>query len=295
MEFMARRYERGGATSSSAGRIRAPTSRRFRVLLRSEAVLGGVHYGQLVTRVWSLSRAYGFDVLIVLAAVESALEVAFRHDPRQEPRTTLWFAVPAIALVVLPLLARRRFRFAAPASVWLLAAALSFVDGRLVPFSASALVAGFLAAFLLGNLRDVVQARLGLAIVLSGAAIIVYKDPSHAPGEFVFTPLLFAIGWLAGFALRERAEPAFRGVCASTASPSRSRTRSTSLPIGSCRKVLPTRSSTRAPVRPRSSSGTAPTSSGSKCTTTAAARCRTTATGTASSASASASRSTAAR
>ena len=167
-----------------------------------------MHYGQLVTRVWSLSRAYGFDVLIVLAAVESALEVAFRHDPQQEPRTTLWFAVPAIALVVLPLLARRRFRFAAPASVWLLAAALSFVDGRLVPFSASALVAGFLAAFLLGNLRDVVQARLGLAIVLSGAAIIVYKDPSHAPGEFVFTPLLFAIGWLAGFALRERAEQA---------------------------------------------------------------------------------------
>jgi signal transduction histidine kinase len=47
-----------------------------------------------------------------------------------------------------------------------------------------------------------------LAIVLGGAAIVVYNDPTHDPGEFVFTPLLFAIGWLAGFALRERGEQA---------------------------------------------------------------------------------------
>jgi signal transduction histidine kinase len=167
-----------------------------------------LQYVQRVTRVWSLARAYGFDALIVLAAVESALEVAFRHDPAQEPRTTLWFAVPAITLVALPLLARRRFPFAAPASIWALAAALSFVDGRLVPFSASASVAGFAAAFLLGNLRDAVQARLGLAIVLSGAAIVVYRDPNHAAGDLFFVPLLFAIGWLAGFAMRERAEQA---------------------------------------------------------------------------------------
>ena len=42
----------------------------------------------------------------------------------------------------------------------------------------------------------------------SGAAIVVYNDPNHSPGEFVFTPVLFAIAWLAGFALRERAEQA---------------------------------------------------------------------------------------
>jgi hypothetical protein len=50
--------------------------------------------------------------------------------------------LPAIALIVLALLERRRFRFAALASVWLLAAALSFVDGRLVPFTATAFAAG---------------------------------------------------------------------------------------------------------------------------------------------------------
>jgi signal transduction histidine kinase len=167
-----------------------------------------LEYVQSVTRLSHLARTYGLDVLIGLAAAASALEVALREDPLEAPRTTLWFAVPAIAAVVLPLLGRRRFPFAAPASVWMLAAALSFVDGRLIPFAASVFLAGFVAAFLLGNLRDAAQARLGLAIVLAGAVIIVYNDPTNEPGEFIFTPLLFAIGWLAGFAMRERAERA---------------------------------------------------------------------------------------
>ena len=64
------------------------------------------------------------------------------------------------------------------------------------------------AAFLLGNLRDAAQARLGLASSLGGAAIVVYNDPDHAPGDSSSLPVLFAIGWLAGFALRERAEQA---------------------------------------------------------------------------------------
>jgi signal transduction histidine kinase len=208
VESMARRYGRTGATASSSGRIRARTNRRFGLVPRSEAALSDLEYVQPVSRVWSLARAYALDVLIAIAAVESALEVVLRHDPVQEPRTTPWFASPAIALVVLALLGRRRFRFAAPAGLWVLAAGLSFVDGRLVPFTASAFLAGFVAAYLLGNLPDSVQARLGLAIVLGGAAIVVYNDPNHDPGEFVFTPLLFAIGWLAGFALRERAERA---------------------------------------------------------------------------------------
>jgi hypothetical protein len=54
-----------------------------------------------------------------------------------EPGTAPWFAVPAIALVVLPLFGSRRFRFAAPVSVWLLGATLSFVDGRPVVSSFS--------------------------------------------------------------------------------------------------------------------------------------------------------------
>jgi signal transduction histidine kinase len=161
-----------------------------------------------MSRAGSLARRYGLDLLIVLAAIEVALEVALRHDSEGAPRATLWFAVPAAAAIVLPLLGRRRFPFAAPVAVWLLAAAFSFVDGDLVGFVYAPLVAGMAAAFLLGNLRDATQARIGLAVVLAGAAVITYNNPDHTPGDLVFTPVLFAIAWLAGFALRERATQA---------------------------------------------------------------------------------------
>jgi signal transduction histidine kinase len=154
-----------------------------------------------------LVRRYGFDALIMLAAIVIALEGAFR-DGADPPTTTRWFTVPALALIVLPLLLRRRFPFAAPAAVWVIAAGCAVVDGRLVVFSVISSVAGMIAAFLLGNLRDETQARLGLAVVVGGAAIVIYNNPKHAPGELVFVPVLFAIGWLAGYALRERAAQA---------------------------------------------------------------------------------------
>lgn len=155
-----------------------------------------------------LVRRHGLDALVVFAAVAVVLEVVLRQNAADAPRTPLWFAVPAIALVVVPLLGRRRFEFAAPAAVWLLAATVSVVDGRLIIFVNGVYAAGLIAAFLLGNLRDAAQARMGIAIVVSGAAIVVYNDPNNSPGEFIFTPVLFTIAWLAGFALRERATQA---------------------------------------------------------------------------------------
>jgi signal transduction histidine kinase len=156
----------------------------------------------------TLARRYAFDALIVAFAVGGALEVALRQDAVDAPSVTPWFAVPAVALIALPLLARRRFPFAAPASTWLVAAVLSFVDGRLVGFSASSTIAGLAAAFLLGNLRDGALARVGLAVVLVASALVIYNGPDYSTAELVFTPILFGVGWLAGFALRERAEQA---------------------------------------------------------------------------------------
>ena len=43
-------------------------------------------------------------------------------------------------------------------------------------------------------------------IVLVGAATVVYNDPQHGTGDYVFIPMLFGIGWLVGYALHERAE-----------------------------------------------------------------------------------------
>jgi signal transduction histidine kinase len=89
-------------------------------------------------------------------------------------------------------------------SVWLLAAAFSFADSRLIEFTVGVAVAGLAAAFLLGNVPGLRQARIGLTIVVGAAAVIVYNDPNHAPGDFIFLPALYAIAWLAGFAMRER-------------------------------------------------------------------------------------------
>jgi signal transduction histidine kinase len=161
-----------------------------------------------VNRLWSLARRYGLDALIVIAAVEGAVEVVVRQDSVSAPTTSPWFAAPATALMILPLLARRRFPFAAPALLWLLGAILSFIDGQLVVFTTSVFIAGIVASFLLGGIRDSLQSPLGLAIVLGCAAIVVYNKPDHNAAELVFIPLLFAIGWLGGFAVRERADEA---------------------------------------------------------------------------------------
>ena len=166
-----------------------------------------MQYLQRVSRIRYLSRTYVVDVLIALLLIAAMLEVLVGRDSPDAPRTTLWFVLPAIAILVLPILARRRFPFA-PAAHWLLAAGISFIDWRLIPFAISIFVVGLVAAFLLGNLRDPVQAGIGLALVIGGPATVVYKIPGHSTAELIFIPLEFAISWVAGFALRERAEQA---------------------------------------------------------------------------------------
>lgn len=159
-----------------------------------------------MSRLRQFLTRYGLDALIVVAAVSSAVGTALRQDPGQPSGVGLWFEVAAIAAVVLVLLLRRRLPFAAPAAVWLSSAALSFVDGRLVTSQGGVYVAGLGAALLLGNLRHEMQARIGLVVVLGSAAILMYNDPTLGTGGLVFTGVLFLMGWLVGYALRERAQ-----------------------------------------------------------------------------------------
>ncbi len=159
-------------------------------------------------RVGALLRKYALDVLIVITAIEMALEVAIRYGAPTGPTIPRWFAVPAAALIGLPLLARRRFPFAAPVGLWVLAAAS---HSSMDVWSCSQLPRrslGLIAAFLLGNLPDRTQARVGLAVVLGAAVILMYNDPIHTTGELVIVPAMFFVGWLAGFALRQRAAQA---------------------------------------------------------------------------------------
>jgi signal transduction histidine kinase len=162
-----------------------------------------------VTRVRYVAREYWFELLIVFLAIAGMLELVIGRDYPGAPATSLWIAIPTVAVVVLPLFARRRFPFAAPAAYWVLAAAISFGDGVLLAFIGSFGVVGLASAFLLGNLRNPLKAGAGLIIVLAGIVIVVYNIPGPLPaGDFVFIPLRFVVAWVAGYALRERAEQA---------------------------------------------------------------------------------------
>ena len=162
-------------------------------------------YGRPVrTRIPQAVRRHGIDVALAVAALDAALEVLLRHDA-DAPTLAHWLAAPAVAALILSLLARRRFPFAAPATLWVAAAALSFADGELVTFSVSVAVVGMGAAFLLGNLRDDVQARLGLLVVVGGAVVVALHLPGRTAADVLAIPAQFTIAWVFGYALRERA------------------------------------------------------------------------------------------
>lgn len=164
----------------------------------------GVEYVQLVKQVRTLTSSYWFDALVALLAIVAMLEVVLGRGTPGAPTTTLWFCVPAIAVLVLPVFARRRFPFAGPAMFWLLAAGISFVDPLLIPYANAIFAIGIADAFLLGNLRDARKAGLGLAVIVGADAALVYNIPGHSVDQLILIPLDFAISWLAGLAVRER-------------------------------------------------------------------------------------------
>ena len=161
-----------------------------------------------MSRIRQLAREYWFEGTVVLLASVALLDLALRRDAPDAPPSSLWFATAAVAVLVLGLLSRRRFPLAGPAAYWLIAAGISFIDWQLIPFMSSLVVVGMAAAFLLGNLRNSLQAGIGLAVVLVAAATIVYKIPGHPTSLLFILPLQFGISWLAGYVLRGRAEQA---------------------------------------------------------------------------------------
>jgi signal transduction histidine kinase len=150
------------------------------------------------------ARRHGLDLLIVAAAVAGVVEVLLRSPGSTPPG----LSAVAVVLLVLPLLARERSPFLAPVWLWLLAAALSFVNGRIVPSSTGVYAAGLVAAFLIGSLPDERQCRIGLGIVAGSAAIVALNDPTHGATEVLLIPAVFSLAWLGGFAHRGSAAQA---------------------------------------------------------------------------------------
>ena len=92
-------------------------------------------YLQDVTRhrLWSLTRCYRFDALVLVGVGVGLAEVTVTRHHKNGPLGPLWFDLLAILAITLPLYVRRRFPFGAPVTVGVAIASASFVDGRLIP------------------------------------------------------------------------------------------------------------------------------------------------------------------
>jgi signal transduction histidine kinase len=168
-----------------------------------------VEYLQRVSRFENLARTYWVDGLIALLAIAGMLELVVARDSESDPPTDLWISMLLLAVLVAPIFARRRFPFGGPLAYWVLAPAITFYDGELIPFIGSLGVVGLATAFMLGNLRNGLKAGIGLAVVTVGIVTVVYNIPgTTTTSNFVFISLRFVVAWLAGYALRERAEQA---------------------------------------------------------------------------------------
>jgi signal transduction histidine kinase len=105
----------------------------------------------------------------------------------------------AILVIVLPLLARRRFPFGAPAAMGAAAALTSFVDRTVVPYDGVTFLVGCAALFLVGSLRDRAQAVAGFAVAEGVLAVVLHNHPTVGVGDFVVGSIIFAIVWTIAF------------------------------------------------------------------------------------------------
>src|SRR5436309_3500251 len=146
---------------------------------------------------------------MAVLGIAGMLELVVGQDLPGAPSMPLWISVPAVAILVSPLLVQQRFPFAGPVAYWLIAAGLTYVNGLLIPFVGSLSVVGLAAAFLLGNLRDDRKAGVGLAVVAGSIVIVMVNIPgTQSAGDLVFVPLRYVVAWIAGYAMRERSQQA---------------------------------------------------------------------------------------
>ena len=160
-----------------------------------------MRYLQRMSRLEGLARTYWVDALVALLAIAGMLELVVARNSASDPPTDLWLSVLLLAVLVAPIFARRRFPFGGPLAYWVLAPAITFYDGELIPFIGSLGVVGLATAFMLGNLRNGLKAGIGLAVVTVGIVTVVYNIPgTTTTSNFVFITLRFVVAWLAGYA-----------------------------------------------------------------------------------------------
>jgi signal transduction histidine kinase len=152
-----------------------------------------------VKRLWPLARRYWFDAVILAVLGIGLTGSVLGREHINGPEGPLWFDMLAMLAIVLPLLARRRFPFGAPAALGVAAALTSFVDKTVVPYDGVTFLAGCAALFLVGSLRDRSQAVAGFAVAEGVLAVVVRNDPRSGVGNFIVASIIFTIVWTIAF------------------------------------------------------------------------------------------------
>ena len=192
-----------------------------RVVPEGEAIGPLSEYLQIVNRLLPLARRYWFDAMILGLTGIGVTGAVLGRDRTIGPEGPLWFDVLAMLVIVLPLLARRRFPFGAPVAMGVAAASISFVDKTVVPFDGVVFLTGCAALFLVGSLRDRIQAFAGFAVAEGVVGVVVHNDPRSGLGNFIVASIIFTIVWSIAFGVgrksveadeaKERAARAERG------------------------------------------------------------------------------------
>src|SRR5687768_11593087 len=131
-------------------------------------------------RVWPLAKRYWFDALIVAVSVLGTLSFALRLDEVEPfPDGPHWLIVLASLPITLPLLARRRYPFGAPAFIFVYLAAVSFANGDFVVYAFTTFLTVIGCSFLFGLLEDRRQSLVGLALGIGAAEIVAYHDTTN--------------------------------------------------------------------------------------------------------------------
>jgi signal transduction histidine kinase len=173
------------------------------IVLADEAAGRSAEYLQSVNRhrLWALVRTYWFDAFLVALLGLGLADIVVSQDTKNGPNGPLWFDLLATVAMILPLFARRRFPFGAPACVGVVAVASSFEDTRFVPRSFFTTLAAISAFVLFGLLRDRTQAIAGLALGIGVTALVNHNDPRGTVGNLFASCGLFAVAWAIGFVL----------------------------------------------------------------------------------------------
>jgi signal transduction histidine kinase len=143
---------------------------------------------------------HGLDAMIVLLFVLAEIEL-WVADEIDGPKPVL---IVGAALWTLPVLARRRFPFAAPATAAVAVAVEAAVASQSISGSAASVLLVLVLGAVFGQQGFTARGVAGWALLMAVIAVVVAVDPNGGPSDFVPVSLIATVAWLTGLAFRER-------------------------------------------------------------------------------------------